>query len=124
MVITVFGVAAALKMFHVKQNLFFGVITATVIISLAVIFYLCIYRKNYSVEVSITAITVKSGVIIKKKRILPSPRFVFAETYITPLEKLFNLEVIAFRAVKARLFTMPLDAKDAEETLGEISGNK
>lgn len=70
------------------------------------------------------AITVKSGAIINKERILPSPRLIFAETYITPLEKLLNVKVIVFRAIKVRLFTMPIDKNAAAEILGEISGKK
>lgn len=111
-------------MFHVKQNSNFVIITATVILSVAVIFFLFIYQKNYSILLSSKAITIKSGTIIKKERVLPSPRLIFAETYITPLEKLLNLRVIVLRAVKVRLFTMPIDKKAAAEILGEISGNK
>ncbi len=107
------GVAAALKMFHVKQNLYFAITTATVLMAAAVVFYLCVYIKNYEICVTNAAITVKSGVIIKKERILPSPRMVFVETYVTPLEKVFKLETIAFRAVKSRIITMAITQKDA-----------
>lgn len=115
---------AILKLFHVKQNFAFMATVATIGISVAAVFYILVYAKNYAIEVTGRAIIVKNGVIIKKERILPSPRLIFAESYELPIERVLKLKTLAFRAVNQRLFTLPLDIKDAEEILKEISENK
>lgn len=109
-----------LTMFHVKHNILISIITATACLLFAVIVYLCLFFKNYSVLLGENAIIVKSGVIIKTKRILPLPRLIYAEQFTTPLSRLLGLSRVSLRAVKVNLVIAELERESVLKIINII----
>ncbi len=107
-------------MFHVKQNIFILIITAVICFLSAVIVYLRLFLKKYSITVGRNAIIVKSGVIIKTERVLPLPRLIYAERFTTPLSRLMGLSQLSLRAVKVNIITAELEKESVEKIVDVI----
>ena len=87
----------------------------------AVIVYLRFYFKKYCITVDKGAIIIKSGVIIRTERVLPTPRLIFAESFTTPFSRFLGLSLLSLRAIKVNLITAELTSAEIKSILGVIS---
>lgn len=74
--------------------------------------YLTVYLKNYRVILNKNSITVKSGIVFWKEKILPDKARLYSVSFSLPLDRRFDIESIAFFAVKGTLLILPLKKED------------
>lgn len=110
-----------LLVFHVKHDIFIITMTAAALLLSAVIVYLRFYFKKYCITVDKGAIIIKSGVIIRTERVLPTPRLIFAESFTTPFSRFLGLSLLSLRAIKVNLITAELTSAEIKSILGVIS---
>lgn len=83
--------------------------------------YLPRYIRSYCVTVGSNSLIIKSGIFIKKERIMPQHRLIYTERRTTPLARRFNLSSLSLRAARAVTFTIELDKNDIDEITEVLS---
>ena len=96
----------------------------TVLLCLFDFLYIPLFLKSYQVKINETAVIVKSGIIIRHERIMPSPRMVYVEKIQSPLGRLFGLSALAVRAARAVTPIIELDMNDVFEITQNIGQKK
>ncbi len=84
--------------------------------------YMRAYIENYSVSVGQNAVIIKSGVFIKKERIMPQKRLIYTERITSPIAYLFSLSALTLRAARTMTLTIELDKEDIERIIKEVQG--
>ena len=78
-------------------------------------YYIPAFVGSFSLFVSEKGIVMRRGVFLKTERIMPEARLVFVQSNTTPLSRAMGLCSLSFLAAKARVTTLELGKKDAEE---------
>lgn len=95
---------------------------AFLIFCIAIAFlYLQSYFKSYSLTICENAIIIKSGVFIRRERIMPTPRLIYTERYRTPVSRALGLSGLVLHATRAATFTVELSDTDISEILKEMA---
>lgn len=87
-------------------------IISLLVLCIALCIYLSIYFKNYRVLLSKNGITVKSGAVFSKEKILPDKAKLYSMSFSLPLDRRFGVEGMVFFAVKGNLIVLPLNKED------------
>ena len=85
------------------------------IIGLAVTFiYLPLYFKSYRIILSEEAVIVKFGIIIKIEHIMPYKRMIYAQSFATPLARIFGVMAVRLKAARSYLFVVEIEKESVK----------
>ena len=79
-----------------------------------VIWYLPVLFKSYEILFGNEAIIINYGVFIKFSHIMPYTRLIYAQSFATPLARLFGVTALSFKAARSRIIVPEINLSDAE----------
>lgn len=110
--------------YYRKWGLLVGMIIIAAVCLFAVVFYIPRYFSAFFISVNQSGIVLKKGVFIKREYILPYVRFVYAQSFQTPLGFLFGLKGIVFAATGKKVIMDEICQKNAEDIIDFLNLEK
>lgn len=86
-----------------------------------VIWYLPVLFKSYEILFGNEAIIINYGVFIKFSHIMPYTRLIYAQSFATPLARLFGVTALSFKAARSRIIVPELNLSDAEKITSSLT---
>ena len=121
-IVATFTILCATVIFFSIYNILFllpGIIFATIGLFLCLVF-IPLYFKNYKIMVEENAVTVTKGIIIKRSYIMPYPRLIFAQSFITPLSSAMKLKSVMLKAARGWIMIPEIESSDADFIIDAI----
>lgn len=84
-------------------------------------FYLPRFFRGCKIVFLNGAVVVEWGVFIKSTHILPFSRLIYAQTFTTPIAKLFGLTAVTLKAARKSILIPEMLAEDAINLITEIT---
>ena len=78
--------------------------------------YLPFFFKSYKIILSNDAVIVKFGIIVKIEHIMPYKRMIYAQSFETPLARIFGIAAVRLKAARSYLFVAEIE-KEAAQTI-------
>ena len=94
----------------------------TVIGVLTVVWYLPAFFKSYEMLFKNGAIIINYGVFIKFSHIMPYTRLIYAQSFATPLARLFRVTAISLKAARSRVIVPEILLSDAMRVMDSLTG--
>ena len=94
----------------------------TVIGVLTVVWYLPAFFKSYEILFKNGAIIINYGVFIKFSHIMPYTRLIYAQSFATPLARLFRVTAISLKAARSRVIVPEILLSDAMRVMDSLTG--
>ncbi len=94
-------------------------IAAVIIGGLGLLFtflYLPFYFKTYKIILNNDAVIVKYGILIKVVHIMPYKRMIYAQSFETPLARIFGVAAVRLKAARSYLLVAEIE-KDAVRSI-------
>lgn len=79
--------------------------------------YLPVLFSTYEIFIKSNAVIINYGVFIKQRHIMPYPGLIYAQTFTTPLARLFGVTAVSLKAVRSRVYVPEMPFKKAEEIM-------
>ncbi len=89
---------------------------------LAVAWYLPTFFKSYELLFQKDSVIINYGVFIKVTHIMPYPRLIYAQSFATPLARLFGVTAISLKAARSRVIVPELLLSDAKRYISSLAG--
>lgn len=74
------------------------------------------FFKSYKIILSNDAVIVKFGIIVKIEHIMPYKRMIYAQSFETPLARIFGIAAVRLKAARSYLFVAEIE-KEAAQTI-------
>ncbi len=102
-------------LFFKGQLAFLGAVALVIaILGLAIIcLYLPKFFSTYEIIVKEDSIVINCGVFVRISHIMPYSRLIYAQSFATPLARLFGLSIITLRAARSYLIIPEILNEDA-----------
>ena len=78
--------------------------------------YLPFFFKSYKIILSNDAVIVKFGIIVKIEHIMPYKRMIYAQSFETPLARIFGIAAVRLKAARSYLLVAEIE-KEAAQTI-------
>ena len=85
------------------------------------LWYLPVFFKSYEIKFSNEAIIINYGVFIKFSHIMPYSRLIYAQSFATPLARLFGLTALSLKAARSRVIMPEISFLDAQKIIGSLT---
>lgn len=82
--------------------------------------YVPFYFNSYKIAVDDNSISITKGVIIKTTNIMPYPRFVFAQSFTTPLSSAMKMKCVMLKAARGWILIPEIENVNAEYLLDNL----
>ncbi len=125
--VLLFGIACVCLCLYFAASLSFLNQVAFIIsiIILAVdIFYLPVFFKSYKIELKGDAVIINYGVIIKISHIMPYSRLIYAQSFATPLARLFGMAMVTLKAARSWVIVPEMQRETADRIINYLSEEK
>lgn len=113
----------ALCLFVLERFVFIG--SVAIIISvfslLLVVWYLPQFFKSYEIKFKGDAIIINSGVFIRISHIMPYSRLIYAQSFATPLARLFGVSALALKAARSYVVILEINKNDAQKIIDSLT---
>ena len=113
----------SLCLFALERYIFIG--SVAVIISalalLLVVWYLPQFFKSYEIEFKGDAIIINSGVFIRISHIMPYSRLIYAQSFASPLARLFGVSALALKAARSYVLIPEISKDDAQLIIDSLT---
>ncbi len=111
--------------FHYKNAIPFILQVALIIaiIGIAtVVFYLPTFIKGYEIVFGNESVIINYGVFIKFSHVMPYSRLIYAQTFATPLARIFGVTALSLKAARSRVIVPEILLSDAQKIMDSLSG--
>lgn len=115
-IITFILVAACLYFEPLFSFLKIAAIVIGIIGIILAFLYLPFFFKSYKIILSNDAVIVKFGIIVKIEHIMPYKRMIYAQSFETPLARIFGIAAVRLKAARSYLFVAEIE-KEAAQTI-------
>lgn len=115
-IITFILVAACLYFEPLFSFLKIFVIVIGIIGIILAFLYLPFFFKSYKIILSNDAVIVKFGIIVKIEHIMPYKRMIYAQSFETPLARVFGITAVRLKAARSYLLVAEIE-KEAAQTI-------
>ena len=88
----------------------------------AVVWYLPTFIKGYEIIFGNESVIINYGVFIKFSHIMPYSRLIYAQTFATPLARLFGTTALSLKAARSRVIIPEILLSDAKKIMDSLSG--
>lgn len=89
--------------------------------AIMVIWYLPVLFKSYEILFGKEAIIINYGVFIKFSHIMPYTRLIYAQSFATPMARLFGVTALSFKAARSRIIVPEINISDAEKITSSLT---
>ncbi len=79
--------------------------------------YLPFFFKSYKIILSNDAVIVKYGIIIKVEHIMPYKRMIYAQSFETPLARIFGITAVRLKAARSYLLVAEIEKESAQSII-------
>lgn len=110
--------------FYYKNAVPFVLQTALIIaiIGIAtVVFYLPTFIKGYEIIFGNESVIINYGVFIKFSHVMPYSRLIYAQTFATPLARIFGVTALSLKAARSRVIVPEILLSDAQKIMDSLS---
>ncbi len=104
-----------------SNTLKIAVFTIVILGIVIAVWYLPVLFKSYEILFGNEAIIVNHGVFIKFSHIMPYSRLIYAQSFATPLARLFGLTALSFKAARSRIIVPEIELSDAEKITSSLT---
>ena len=98
-----------------------AVFTIVILGIVMAVWYLPVLFKSYEILFGNEAIIINHGVFIKFSHIMPYSRLIYAQSFATPLARLFGLTTLSFKAARSRIIVPEIELSDAEKITSSLT---
>lgn len=98
-----------------------AVFTIVILGVVMAVWYLPILFKSYEILFGDEAIIINHGVFIKFSHIMPYARLIYAQSFATPLARLFGVTALSFKAARSRIIVPEIQLSDAEKITSTLT---
>ena len=112
-------------LFYFKDSISFLSLAVSIIAIfgfLVTFLYLPIFFKKYQIIFKSEAIVINYGVFIKFSHIMPYPRLIYAQTFATPLARIFGVTALSLKAARSRIIIPEIMCDTAQKFMDSLSG--
>lgn len=88
----------------------------------AVVWYLPAFFKGYEMVFKNEAVIINYGVFIKFSHIMPYSRLIYAQTFATPLARLFGVTALSLKAARSRIIVPEVLLSEAQQVMDSLTG--
>ncbi len=85
------------------------------------LWYLPVFFKSYEINFGNEAIIISYGVFIKFSHIMPYSRLIYAQSFATPLARLFGVTALSLKAARSRVIIPEISFSDAQKIIGSLT---
>ncbi len=117
-------VADSLLLSNFDSAVFIWTLPVLAVIWILLLIYKRLFLKSFTLQINSSVAVAKFGVFIKSQIILPNIRYVFVQTYTTPLAGLFKVRALVLAGVKTRIFIPEIGREDAEKIIEMLNSEK
>lgn len=118
MVLITFALAVACFYFsYLFSFLKIAAIAVAVVGVLTAFLYLPFFFKSYKIILSNDAVIVKYGILIKVDHIMPYKRMIYAQSFQTPLARIFGIAAVRLKAARSYLFVAEIDEQSVQSII-------
>lgn len=117
-------IADSLLLSKFKSAVFIVILPILAVIWILLLIYTHLFLKSFTLQINSSAAVAKFGVFIKSQIILPNIRYVFVQSYTTPLAGLFKVRALVLAGVKTRIFVPEIGKEDAEKIIELLNSEK
>ncbi len=89
---------------------------------LTIVWYLPVFFKSYELLFRNDAVIINYGVFIKFTHIMPYRRLIYAQSFATPLARLFGITALSLKAARSRVIVPEMLLGEAEMFIGSLAG--
>lgn len=86
------------------------------------LFYLPAFFGSYEISTKKDAMIINYGVFIKISHVMPYSRLIYAQTFATPLARIFGLTAISLKAARSRVIIPEIKTAQALSIMKHLSG--
>jgi membrane protein YdbS with pleckstrin-like domain len=86
-----------------------------------VAWYLPTFFKSYQIIVDNQAVIINYGVFIKFSHVMPYPRLIYAQTFATPLARLFGVTAVSLKAARSRVIVPEIPLEEAKKVMDSLT---
>lgn len=79
--------------------------------------YMPFFFKSYRIILTNDAVIVKYGILIKVEHIMPYKRMIYAQSYATPLARIFGVAAVRLKAARSYLFVAETNKNDVKSII-------
>ena len=87
-----------------------------------IVWYLPQFFKGYEMVFKNEAVIINYGVFIKFSHIMPYSRLIYAQTFATPLARLFGVTALSLKAARSRVIVPEILNCDAQTIMDSLTG--
>ncbi len=87
----------------------------------AVSWYLPVFFKSYELLFRSNAVIINYGVFIKFSHIMPYSRLIYAQSFATPLARIFGVTALSLKAARSRVIVPELKLDDAQKIISSLT---
>lgn len=87
-----------------------------------IVWYLPKFFKGYQLIFKKEAVIINYGVFMKFSHIMPYSRLIYAQTFATPLARIFGVTVISLKAARSRVIVPEILTQDAQYIMDSLTG--
>lgn len=87
-----------------------------------VVFYLPTFIKGYEIVFGNESVIINYGVFIKFSHVMPYSRLIYAQTFATPLARIFGVTALSLKAARSRVIVPEILLSDAQKIMDSLSG--
>lgn len=84
-----------------------------IIIFVIIFLYLPVFFKGYKIQLEGEAIIINYGLIVKITHIMPYSRLIYAQSFATPLARMFGMTMITLKAARSWVVIPEINKADA-----------
>lgn len=88
---------------------------------IATIWYLPMFFKSYQLLFDNEAIIINYGVFIKFSHIMPYSRLIYAQSFATPLARLFGVTALSLKAARSSVIVPEINLSDAAMIISSLT---
>ncbi len=96
----------------------------SIIISAIILFYLPAFFKGYKIELKGEAVIISYGVFIKISHIMPYSRLIYAQSFATPLARIFGMAMLTLKAARSWIVIPEMQKSNADAIISYLSSEE
>lgn len=119
--LTTLLIGACLYFVSFLQGLKFIVFVIALLGLIIALLYLPAFFKSYELLFGNEAIIINYGVFIKFSHIMPYSRLIYAQSFATPIARLFGITALFLKAARGRVIVPEINLADAEKIISSLT---
>lgn len=99
-------------------------IIVCIISLILIVWYIPVFLHGFEILFQNEAIIINYGVFIKFSHIMPYSRLIYAQSFATPLARLFGVTAVSLKAARSRVIVPEIKLEDAIRVINSLTGEK